>query len=157
MTTDFRELCRICAVPLGDAHRRGCVMRTKERWSLVDDHIRWWPIVEIGDCCTALDRASDKLEGAMLDVRRATDASGLKIMLVDPMNLHAVKEKFVSLSRLMIDVIDERAALIDMHLQSRDTDPKGRVALANHVKLLAALLEAYWEYELVNNGQHQTA
>ena len=127
MTTDSREFCKSCGVPL----------------------------VDIGDCYAALDRAAEKLEGAMIDVRRATDARGLKIMLVYPMNLHAVKEKFVSLSRLMTDVIDERAALIDM--QSRDTGPKGRVALANHVKLLAALLEAHWEYELVKNGQHQTA
>ena len=145
MTTGSDGFCKKCLVLIGEPHRRGCSSRSQERWDNVHDRICWWPIVEAADCSTALDTASARLGAAMIDVAHATDAEGLKVFLVNPMNIDAVKLRYTELSRLLVDVIAGRAKCVDF--QSRYGEYKGRVVLANHVKLLTELLEAYWEYE----------
>jgi hypothetical protein len=84
------------------------------------------------------------LERAMIDVRNAVDAQGLKIRLVDVFDRKDIADKFKALSEALIVAMNDT---FDSTVFKRN-----RVTLAAHVKLLARLQEAYWLYDNAYQG-----
>ena len=93
---------------------------------------------------TPRERTARNLELAMIDVRNAVDAQGLKIRLVDVHDRRAIADKFEALSEALIVAMDDTCGSTDFK--------RGRVTVAAHVKLLAGLQEAYWLHDNAVQG-----